>query len=44
VILTGAALYHFTEHKKTARVIIGIGIAITVVMIFLIVLLINSQM
>jgi hypothetical protein len=42
--LGGAVLFFVTNHKKLARVMIGIGIAIALLTLLVIILVVNSSM
>ena len=44
IVMVGAILFFATRHKKTATVVLGIGMAVTVLTFILIVLAVNSQM
>jgi len=44
IIVVGAILFFATRYKKVAKVVLGIGVAITLLALTLIVLVLNSQM
>lgn len=44
VVIVGAILFFATQYKQTAKVLIGVGLVITVLTFILIVLALNSQM
>jgi len=44
VVIVGAILFFATRYKKTAKVVIGVGLVIAVLTFILIVLALNSQM
>ena len=44
IAVAGAILFFATNYKKTAKVVLGIGVAVTLVALLLIVLAVNSQM
>jgi len=43
IVVIGAALFFATRYKKTAKVVFGIGVAVTVLTFIAIVLALNSQ-
>jgi len=44
IAVVGAILFFVTRYKKTAIVVMGIGIAISILTFLLVVLAVNSQM
>jgi len=44
IVLVGAILFFATKYKKTAKVVFGVGVAVTVLTVILVVLVSNSQM
>jgi hypothetical protein len=44
LVLVGTILFFVTRYKKAAKIVIGIGVAITILTFLLIVLAVNSQM
>lgn len=44
IVVTGAILFFATNYKKTAKVVLGIGVVVTLLTLLLIVLAVNSQM
>ncbi len=44
IVVVGAILFFATRHKKTAKVVLGVGVVVTLLTFFLIVLAVNSQM
>ena len=44
IAVAGAILLFATNNKKTAKVVLGIGVAVTLLTLILIVLAVNSQM
>ena len=44
MIVAGAIVFFATRYKKIAKVVLGIGVAITLLTLILIVLVLNSQM
>jgi len=44
VVIVGAILFFATRYKKTVKVVIGVGLVITVLTFILIVLALNLQM
>ncbi len=44
IVLAGAILFFATKYKKVAKVILIIGMAITLLTLFLILLVVNSPM
>jgi hypothetical protein len=44
VVIVGAILFSATRYKQIAKVVIGVGLVITVFTFILIVLTLNSQM
>jgi len=44
IVVAGAILFLATNYKKTAKVVLGIGVAVTLLTLLLTVLAANSQM
>ncbi len=44
IVVVGAILFFATKQKKIAKVVLGIGVAVTILSFFLIVLAVNSSM
>jgi hypothetical protein len=44
IVVAGAILFFATRYKKTAKVVMGVGVAVTVLTLLVIVLALNSQM
>ena len=44
LVVVGTILFFVTRYKQAAKVVIGIGVAITILSFLLIVLAVNSQM
>ena len=44
LVVVGAILFFVTRYKKAAKIMIGIGVAVTILTFLLIVLAVNSQM
>ncbi len=44
IVVVGAILFFATRYKKTAKVVLGVGVAVTVLTFIAIVLALNSQM
>jgi hypothetical protein len=44
IVVAGAILFFATNHKKIAKVVLGIGVVVTLLTLLLIVLAVNSQM
>lgn len=44
VVVAGAILFFATNYKKIAKVVLVIGVAVTLLTLILIVLVVNSQM
>ena len=44
IVLVGTILFFATRYKKTAKVVIGLGAAVTLLTLVLILLAANSQM
>ena len=44
IVVVGAILFFATRYKKTAKVVMGVGAAITILTLLVIVLALNSQM
>jgi len=44
IIVVGAILFFATRYKKTAKVVFGVGVVVTVLTVILVVLVSNSQM
>ncbi len=44
IVVVGAILFFATRYKKTAKVVMGVGAAITVLTLLVIVVALNSQM
>ena len=44
LVVVGVILFFVTKYKKAAKIVMGIGIAVTILTFLLIVLAVNSQM
>ena len=44
LVVVGAILFFVTRYKKAAKIMIGIGVAVTILTFLLVVLAVNSQM
>jgi hypothetical protein len=44
IVVVGLILFFVTRYRKAAKIVIGIGVAVTILTFLLIVLAVNSQM
>ncbi len=44
IVVVGVILFFATRYKKIAKVVLGIGVAVTFLTLILVVLAVNSQM